>query len=256
MGTHVRPVSDNVCHHVGRGDRPHRLEPDRLGCRTHGRASGDYIIDNYHRIPERRSRRKCPHAAGMVPPSSSRRMKRGQEEIVNRHLETLSQSRRDRSCRVDPVLEPARQGARHRDEWDRRETIGQDFGDQICVEGDTPVFEMVHQRLRHPNVLEGGVEPETPRQDAWLRGAESTSACRAQHLRRDLVTTETDHPPWSTTPLGQFASGAGQATSVTRLSSGSATYATRSPQAWSAGSMTTGTPSRRMSATISSTSAT
>jgi len=177
MQTNVRPVSDNVCrHNVGRGNRPHQLEPDRLGCRAHGRAGGDYIIDNDHRIPERRSRRKCPHPAGMVPPSASRSVKWRQENIVNRHLETFRQRRRDGSCRVDPVLQPARNGARHRDEWDGWETIGQGFGDQVCVEGDTPVFEMVHQRLRHPNVLEGGVEPETLRQNAWRRRAQGGCA--------------------------------------------------------------------------------
>jgi hypothetical protein len=102
----------------------------------------------------------------MVPPGTSRGMKWRQEDIMNRHIEMLRQRRRNGSCRVDPVLEPARQGARHRDEWDGWETIGQDFGDQICVEGDTPVFEMVHQRLGHPHVFEGGVEPEPLRQNA------------------------------------------------------------------------------------------
>ena len=140
----------------------------------------------------------------MVPAGTSRRMERGYEDVQDGHPKTRGQCGSDDPRRVDPILQTSRQCTGHGDERNRRNPRGEDIGNQVCIEGDAPVLQVVHQSLRRPFVLECGMEPEATRQNPMWGRPQRPRAQEAQDPTGNPLTSKTDHPPRSNAVLGRF----------------------------------------------------
>jgi hypothetical protein len=160
----------------------------------------------------------------MVPPGSARSVEVGDECIDHRDTQVPGEGAGDLPGRVDPILEPPRQGSGYGHERKRRNTGRENICHQPGVRDHAPILEVMDEDPGHAFVLESGDEPkstgEEPIGGGTYRGATGSAELRC----RDGVTAKTDHVPLSIFPRGQIRGmDRRQAVSITKLPSGSVT---------------------------------
>lgn len=96
----------------------------------------------------------------MVPPGSARGVEVGDECIDHRDTHLPGESARDLPGRVDPILEPARQGSGYGHQRKRRHPGLEDVCYQPGVRHHAPILEMMNQDPGHAFVLESGDQPQ------------------------------------------------------------------------------------------------
>jgi hypothetical protein len=167
----------------------------RVDCGHERGAGGHHVIDDHDL---RRGLPATPiggNRSPVIPPGSAWDVQGRDEQFEDGDLETTGQGERDLAGPVYPVPETSGGRARHRHQWQRRETLGKSVSDQVGHTRHGPVLEMVDEGLGGPSVLEGGDHPDPARKQTLGRRSQRATAGNAQRAGGHHMTDEAQHAP-------------------------------------------------------------